>query len=56
MDVGCVRMTERHLHTDPPQPAEVEATLADLRAALAAGDPTVPVGRGGQPSSGWPAR
>ncbi len=34
MDVGCVRMTERHLHHDPPAPAEIEATLADLRAAL----------------------
>ncbi len=34
MDVGCVRMTERHLRTDPPAPAEVEATLADLRSAL----------------------
>lgn len=40
MDVGCVRMTERHLRSDPPAPAEIEATLADLRAALrrAAGD------------------
>jgi len=34
MDVGCVRMTERHLRSDPPRPAEIEATLADLRAAL----------------------
>jgi len=34
MDVGCVRMTERHLRSDPPAPAEIEATLADLRAAL----------------------
>jgi exopolyphosphatase/guanosine-5'-triphosphate,3'-diphosphate pyrophosphatase len=34
MDVGCVRMTERHLHDDPPTAAQVEATLADLRAAL----------------------
>lgn len=34
MDVGCVRMTERHLHSDPPRPDEVEATVTDLRAAL----------------------
>jgi len=27
-------MTERHLHSDPPQPDEIEATVADLRAAL----------------------
>src|SRR6185437_2067692 len=43
MDVGCVRMTERHLHSDPPQPTEVAATLADLRAALAQAAVEVPV-------------
>jgi exopolyphosphatase / guanosine-5'-triphosphate,3'-diphosphate pyrophosphatase len=36
MDVGCVRMTERHLHDDPPTPAQIEATIADLRAAIEA--------------------
>jgi exopolyphosphatase/guanosine-5'-triphosphate,3'-diphosphate pyrophosphatase len=36
MDVGCVRMTERHLHDDPPTPAQVEAVVADVRAAIAA--------------------
>jgi len=25
VDIGCVRMTERHLHGDPPSPAEVAA-------------------------------
>ncbi len=34
MDVGCVRMTERHLHSDPPAADEIEATVSDLRAAL----------------------
>ncbi len=43
MDVGCVRLTERHLHTDPPRPAEIEATLADLRTALSAAGEQVPV-------------
>jgi exopolyphosphatase / guanosine-5'-triphosphate,3'-diphosphate pyrophosphatase len=43
MDVGCVRMTERHLHTDPPRSAEIEATLADLRSALAVAGTVVPV-------------
>lgn len=30
IDVGCVRMTERHLHGDPPTAAEVEAARADI--------------------------
>jgi exopolyphosphatase/guanosine-5'-triphosphate,3'-diphosphate pyrophosphatase len=34
MDVGCVRMTERHLHDDPPTASQIEATVADLRAAI----------------------
>jgi exopolyphosphatase / guanosine-5'-triphosphate,3'-diphosphate pyrophosphatase len=34
MDVGCVRMTERHLHGDPPTPAEVAAAEADIEAAV----------------------
>ena len=34
VDVGCVRMTERHLHADPPTPEEVAAATADVDAAL----------------------
>ncbi|HEX6240321.1 MAG TPA: Ppx/GppA phosphatase family protein [Polyangiales bacterium] len=34
VDMGCVRMTERHLHTDPPNPVELEACFADVRATL----------------------
>ena len=34
VDVGCVRLTERHLHTDPATPAELAAALADVDAAL----------------------
>jgi exopolyphosphatase / guanosine-5'-triphosphate,3'-diphosphate pyrophosphatase len=34
VDIGCVRMTERHLHGDPPTPAEVAAARADIDAAL----------------------
>ena len=30
MDVGCVRMTERHLHSDPPTAAEIAAAHADV--------------------------
>ena len=34
VDIGCVRMTERHLHTNPPRPGEVSAATADIDAAL----------------------
>jgi exopolyphosphatase / guanosine-5'-triphosphate,3'-diphosphate pyrophosphatase len=34
MDIGCVRMTERHLHGDPPTPAEVAAAEADIETAV----------------------
>jgi exopolyphosphatase / guanosine-5'-triphosphate,3'-diphosphate pyrophosphatase len=34
VDIGCVRMTERHLHTDPPRPGEISAATADIDAAL----------------------
>lgn len=43
MDVGCVRMTERHLREDPPTEAQVQAALADLRVALGAAMADVPV-------------
>jgi exopolyphosphatase/guanosine-5'-triphosphate,3'-diphosphate pyrophosphatase len=36
---GVVRTTERHLHTDPPTEAELEALAADARATIAAGVP-----------------
>ena len=37
VDVGCVRMTERHFVTDPPWPAEVGAARDDIDAAIARG-------------------
>ena len=33
-DVGCVRLTERHLHSDPPTAAEIAAARADVEAAI----------------------
>lgn len=40
MDVGSVRLTERHLHSDPPTAAEVAACVSDVDAAIdAAGVP-----------------
>ncbi len=35
LDVGSVRLTERHLKHDPPSPSEIDAVRADARAALA---------------------
>ncbi len=34
VDVGCVRLTERHLHGDPPTPEQVAAAEADIAAAI----------------------
>ena len=43
VDVGCVRMTERHLHGDPPTGRQVAAAIADIDAALDTVAATVPV-------------
>jgi exopolyphosphatase/guanosine-5'-triphosphate,3'-diphosphate pyrophosphatase len=43
MNVGCVRMTERHLHDDPPTAAQIDATVADVRAAIADAAVDVPL-------------
>lgn len=34
VDIGCVRLTERHLASDPPSDAEVAAARADVDAAI----------------------
>jgi exopolyphosphatase/guanosine-5'-triphosphate,3'-diphosphate pyrophosphatase len=34
MDIGCVRMTERHLHGDPPTQTEVAAAERDITQAV----------------------
>ena len=44
MDVGCVRMTERHLLTDPPTAGQLAAAHADVAAALDEAALTVPLG------------
>ncbi|MFD9307798.1 exopolyphosphatase [Streptomyces sp. NPDC060048] len=49
VDVGCVRMTERHLMvdgvlTDPPTEAQVKAIRADIEAALDMAADSVPLG------------
>ncbi|MFG2870862.1 exopolyphosphatase [Streptomyces sp. NPDC048338] len=47
VDIGCVRLTERHVRSDPPAAAEVDAIRADVRAALALAEETVPVAAAG---------
>ncbi|MGN9906342.1 Ppx/GppA phosphatase family protein [Phytohabitans sp. LJ34] len=34
VDIGCVRMTERHLHGDPPTAAEIAAATDDVTATV----------------------
>jgi exopolyphosphatase/guanosine-5'-triphosphate,3'-diphosphate pyrophosphatase len=34
VDIGCVRMTERHLHGDPPAQTEIANAVRDIDAAL----------------------
>ncbi|MPY61060.1 Ppx/GppA phosphatase family protein [Streptomyces spongiae] len=48
VDIGCVRMTERHLVrdgavVDPPEPGQIEAVRADIEAALDRVERTVPL-------------
>ncbi len=43
VDVGCVRLTERHLADDPPTAPQIAAAQADVDAALARVRAVVPV-------------
>ncbi len=45
VNIGCVRMTERHLRDDPPSPAQIEAATADIDAAIARAAAVVDAGR-----------
>ncbi|HEY1665871.1 MAG TPA: Ppx/GppA phosphatase family protein [Trebonia sp.] len=42
VNIGCVRLTERHLHGDPPLPGEIAATSKDIDAALGQAAAAVP--------------
>lgn len=41
LQMGCVRMTERHLRTNPPTRGELSACLADVEARLAGADAVI---------------
>jgi len=43
VDVGCVRMTERHLRDDPPTAEQIAAAAGDIDAAIALATTTVPL-------------
>jgi exopolyphosphatase/guanosine-5'-triphosphate,3'-diphosphate pyrophosphatase len=45
VNIGCVRLTERHLHDDPPLAGQVAATTADINAALDQVAEAVPAGQ-----------
>jgi exopolyphosphatase/guanosine-5'-triphosphate,3'-diphosphate pyrophosphatase len=47
VDIGCVRMTERHLAGDPPSPQQVAAAVADIDAAIARAGAVVPLAGAG---------
>ncbi len=43
VNIGCVRLTERHLHDDPPAQDQVAAATRDIDAALATVAGSIPV-------------
>ncbi|MHA7289238.1 Ppx/GppA phosphatase family protein [Arthrobacter sp. MDT3-24] len=45
VDVGCVRLTERHLQDDPPTAEQIAAAEADIDAAIARAGLDVPLER-----------
>jgi len=47
LDLGCVRLTERFLHSDPPTREELEAAVRAVREALPDLEPTQAIGVAG---------
>ena len=43
VNIGCVRMTERNIHTDPPKAEEIENARRDIQEAIAVAALTVPI-------------
>ena len=56
VDIGCVRLTERHLHDDPPTAAQVAAARADIDGAARRGGGRRAAGHAARRWSGSPAR
>ncbi len=43
VNIGCVRMTERNIHSDPPKTEEIENARRDIQEAIAVAALTVPI-------------
>jgi exopolyphosphatase/guanosine-5'-triphosphate,3'-diphosphate pyrophosphatase len=43
VNIGCVRMTERHFASDPATPEQIEAARSDIQAAIAQAVDVVPI-------------
>ena len=43
VNIGCVRMTERNIHSDPPAPEEIENARKDIQEAIAIAAAIVPI-------------
>jgi exopolyphosphatase/guanosine-5'-triphosphate,3'-diphosphate pyrophosphatase len=43
VNIGCVRMTERHFASDPATPEEIESARTDIQAAIAQAAAVVPI-------------
>jgi exopolyphosphatase/guanosine-5'-triphosphate,3'-diphosphate pyrophosphatase len=60
VNVGCVRLTERHLKDDPPSAPQIAAAEADVRQAISKVRESVPLDRAATssvslaPSPRWP--
>ena len=44
VNIGCVRMTERHFKNDPPRQSEIDAAIADIDSAIGLAGETVSLG------------
>ena len=43
VNIGCVRMTERNIHSDPPKAEEIENARRDIQEAIAVAASVVPI-------------
>ena len=43
VDIGCVRMTERHLKQNPPKPLDIQSAISDIDKAIYSAAALVPI-------------